>query len=60
MAHKKQGMTGEVYSPSPEIVTNADVNSYEETAHPADNDWQGFWGARAQGALEGDITTLEE
>ena len=60
MAHKKQEMRGEVYSPSPEIVANANVKSYEETARLADNDWQDFWGARAQGAPEGDIATLEE
>jgi acetyl-CoA synthetase len=48
MAHKQQKMTGEVFSPSPDVVANANVKSYEEMARLADKDLQAFWGARAQ------------
>jgi acetyl-CoA synthetase len=35
--------TQNVYKPSPEIVANANVKSYEEMAHRADKDLAGFW-----------------
>jgi len=41
-------MTGEVYPPSPEVVANANVKSYEEMARAAEKDLAGFWGARAE------------
>ncbi len=47
MADKKE-MTGEVYPPSPEVVANANVKSYEEMARSAEKDLAGFWGARAE------------
>ena len=50
----------EVYLPSPDVVAAANVKSYEEMAHAADQDLEAFWAERAQGLPEGDLTTLEE
>ncbi|MBI5032432.1 MAG: acetate--CoA ligase [Chloroflexi bacterium] len=48
MAKEEKEMTGEVYPPSPEVVANANVKSYEEMARAAEKDLAGFWGARAE------------
>jgi acetyl-CoA synthetase len=48
MAEQVKEMVGEVYSPSPEVVANANVKSYEEMARAADKDLQAFWAARAE------------
>ena len=36
----------EVYKPSPEVIANANVKSYDEMAAWADRDLEGFWAAR--------------
>ena len=48
MANDQKEMTGEVYPPSPEVVANANVKSFEEMARAAEKDLAGFWGARAE------------
>ena len=48
MAEEKQEMMGEVYPPSPQVVANANVKSYEEMARMAEKDLAGFWGQRAE------------
>ena len=48
MANEKLKMTGEVFLPSLDVVTNAHIKSYEEMARLADTDLQAFWGARAE------------
>ncbi|OGD20752.1 MAG: acetate--CoA ligase [Candidatus Aminicenantes bacterium RBG_16_63_16] len=48
MSNKQRKMTGEVFLPSLDVVTNAHIKSYEEMARLADKDLQAFWGARAE------------
>ena len=48
MADDQKEMTGDVYPPSPEVMANANVKSYEEMARAAEKDLAGFWGARAE------------
>ncbi len=43
-----QATAGEVFAPSPQVVANANIQSYEEMARAADQDLAGFWGARAK------------
>jgi len=44
----EQKETIEIYPPSPEIVANANIKSYEEMARLAEKDLAAFWGARAE------------
>jgi acetyl-CoA synthetase len=48
MTEEKHEMIGEVYPPSPQVVANANVKSYEEMARMAEKDLAGFWGQRAE------------
>ncbi len=48
MANEAKEMLGDVFTPSPEIVANATVKSFEEMTRLADKDLQTFWGARAE------------
>jgi acetyl-CoA synthetase len=48
MANEQRKMTGEVFLPSLDVVTNAHIKSYEEMARLANKDLQAFWGARAE------------
>ena len=48
MANESKEMVGEVFTPSPEVVANANVKSYEEVAYAANKDLAAFWGARAE------------
>ncbi len=43
-----QEFSNEVFPPSPEVVANANVKSYEEMANFADRDLAGFWEQRAE------------
>jgi len=47
MTHQNQKTTGEVFLPSPDVVANAHIKSYEEMSRLADKDLEAFWGARA-------------
>ena len=48
MAEQTREMVGEVYPPSPEVVANANIKSYEEMARAADKDLAAFWAERAE------------
>ncbi len=47
MANEQKDIT-EIYPPSPEVVANANIKSYEEMARLAEKDLAAFWGARAE------------
>jgi acetyl-CoA synthetase len=47
MANEQKEIT-EIYPPSPEVVANANIKSYEEMARLAEKDLAAFWGARAE------------
>ncbi len=47
MANEQKEIT-EIYPPSPQVVANANIKSYDEMARLAEKDLAAFWGARAE------------
>ncbi len=43
-----QEAPSEIFAPSPDVVANANIKSYEEMARRADQDLQAFWAERAE------------
>jgi acetyl-CoA synthetase len=48
MSNAKPEMEGEVYYPSDEVVTQANVPDWDKVAQFAQKDLEGFWGERAE------------